>query len=160
MGQYLLRVSGVKFLLSERFTQDPVETFFSQQRQRGGGSENPTVHKFTYNTSSLRIQRSSTPVATSAVRPSKHHLQDEDIMDDTPLPKRLRFSKKWPAMLAKILHDMHIIQTVHTYTLTVTIFCSVAYTMLTECIITKPVCIETNLSGSPTFCRDFLSPFF
>ena len=31
LGKYLLGVSGVKFLLSERFTQDPVETFFSQQ---------------------------------------------------------------------------------------------------------------------------------
>ena len=36
LGKYLLGVSGVKFLLSERFTQDPVKTFFSQQRQKGG----------------------------------------------------------------------------------------------------------------------------
>ena len=91
MGKYLLGVSGVKFLLSERFTQDPVETFFSQHRQKGGGSENPTVHEFTYNTSALRIQRSTAPVATSNVRASKHH-QDVD-MDDTPIPKRQRSSK-------------------------------------------------------------------
>ena len=87
MGRYLLGISGVKFLLSERFTQDPVESFFGQQRQRGGGSENPTVHHFTYNTSSLRVQKSTAPFATSNVRGSKHH-QDTDVVDDTPLPKR------------------------------------------------------------------------
>ena len=41
MGQYLLGIDGVKFLLSERFTQDPVESSFGQQRQKGGGSETP-----------------------------------------------------------------------------------------------------------------------
>ena len=85
MGRYLLGVTGVKFLLNERFTQDPVESFFGQRRQKGGGSENPTVHQFTYNTSSLRVQRSMAPIATSNVRASKHH-QDADV-DDTPLPK-------------------------------------------------------------------------
>ena len=65
MGQYRLGVSGVKFLLSERLTQYLVETSFSQQRQKGGGSENPTVHKFTYNTSSLFVQWSIAPIATS-----------------------------------------------------------------------------------------------
>lgn len=88
MGRYLLGVTGVKFLLSEKFTQDPVESFFGQQRQKGGGSENPTVHQFIYNTSSLRVQRSTAPIATSNVRVSKHH-QDAD----TPLPKRQRRSK-------------------------------------------------------------------
>ena len=73
MGQYLLGIDGVKFLLSERFTQDPVESSFGQQRQKGGGSENPTVHQFTYNTSSLRVRRSTTPIATSNVRASIHH---------------------------------------------------------------------------------------
>ena len=92
MGQYLLGIDGVKFLLSERFTQDPVESSFGQQRQKGGGSENPTVHQFTYNTSSLRVQRSTAPIATSNVRASKHH-KDTDVVDDTPLPKRQHRSK-------------------------------------------------------------------
>ena len=88
MGQYLLGIDGVTFLLSERFTQDPVESFFGQQRQKGGGSENPTVHQFTYNTSSLRVQRSTAPIATSNVRASKYHKDTADVVDDTPLPKR------------------------------------------------------------------------
>jgi len=73
MGRYLLKIDGAKFLLCERFTQDPVESFFGQQRQKGGGSENPTVRQFTYNTSSLRVQRSTAPIATSNVRASIHH---------------------------------------------------------------------------------------
>ena len=92
MGRYLLGISGVKFLLSERFTQDPVESFFGQQRQKGGGSENPTVHQFTYNTSSLRVQRSTAPIASSNVRASKYR-QEADVVDDTPLQKRPRRSK-------------------------------------------------------------------
>ena len=92
MGRYLLGISGVKFLLSERFTQDPVESFFGQQRQKGGGSENPTVHQFTYNTSSLRVQRSTAPIASSNVRASKHR-QEADVVDDTPLQKRPHRSK-------------------------------------------------------------------
>ena len=85
MGRYLLGITGVKFLLSERFTQDPVESFFGQQRQRGGGSENhPTIQQFTY---SFQVQRSTAPLARSNVRASKHH-QDTDVMDDTHLPKR------------------------------------------------------------------------
>ena len=42
MGQYLLGIDGVKFLLSERFTQDPVESFFGQQRQKGSAWESKT----------------------------------------------------------------------------------------------------------------------
>jgi len=67
-GRYLLQYPGFKFLLSECFTQDPLEAFFSMQRQRGGGSDNPTALQFTYNTSSLRIQRSVAPSARSNVR--------------------------------------------------------------------------------------------
>ena len=38
----LIRNSG-RYLLSEVFSQDPVEGYFSKQRHRGGGNENPTV---------------------------------------------------------------------------------------------------------------------
>lgn len=51
--------NGVKFLLSERFCQDTVEIFFSQQRAKGGRSDNPTVKQFLENTVSLRIQKSA-----------------------------------------------------------------------------------------------------
>ena len=91
MGHFLLHVSGVNFLLSERFTQDPLESFFGKQRQRGGGSDNPTAHQFTYGTSSLRILKSTAPAVRGNVRGSKHHIEE---IDETPLPKRKRSSKK------------------------------------------------------------------
>jgi len=90
-GRYLLQYPGFRFLLSECFTQDPLEAFFSIQRQRGGGSDNPTALQFTYNTSSLRIQRSVAPSARSNVRGSKH--DREETVDDTPLAKRPRISR-------------------------------------------------------------------
>ena len=40
----LIRNSG-RYLLSEVFSQDPVERYFSKQR-RGGGNENLTVEQF------------------------------------------------------------------------------------------------------------------
>ena len=85
MGRFLLSVPGVKFLLSERFTQDPLESFFRKQRQRGGGNENPTAHQFTSGTSSLRSLKSMVPAARGNVRGSKHHIED---VDDTPCPKK------------------------------------------------------------------------
>lgn len=32
-----------RYLLSEVFSQDPIERYFNKQRHRGGGNENPTV---------------------------------------------------------------------------------------------------------------------
>ena len=59
MGRYFLKQEGVKFHLSERFCQDPVETFFSHQRSKGGHRDNPTVKQFLDNTVSIRIQKSA-----------------------------------------------------------------------------------------------------
>ena len=41
--QYLFKVPGVKFILSEHFCQDPLEKYFGKQRQRGAANENPSV---------------------------------------------------------------------------------------------------------------------
>ena len=92
MGHYLLSYPGVKFLSSERFTQDPLESFFRQERQRGGGSDNPNVLQFTYTTSSIRAQKSIAHVVRSNVRGSKHH--QEEAYGDSPLPRRPRHTQK------------------------------------------------------------------
>ena len=49
----LKHCTGVKFLLSERLSQDPLGSFFGKQRMRGGYSDNPSVRDFLYGTSSL-----------------------------------------------------------------------------------------------------------
>lgn len=58
LTKYIFNLPGVKLFLSERLTQDPLESFFGKQRQRGRGSDNPTVSQFLNSTASLRVQGS------------------------------------------------------------------------------------------------------
>ena len=53
--RYILRIPGVKFFLSERLSQDPLENFFGCQRQRCRTNENPNLHKLCKNTQALRV---------------------------------------------------------------------------------------------------------
>ena len=88
----LLSVPGVTYLLSERFSQDPVEAFFGKQRYKGGRSDNPSVKEFLDNTVSLRVQGSAAlePLRGNCTRKRKGPLS----VDDTPLPKRKRKGNK------------------------------------------------------------------
>ena len=84
MARFLLEQEGVKLLLSERFCQDPIEEFFSQQRSRGGRSDNPTVQQFCDNAVSVRVQK------TAALKPlhgncSSKRISNTIIVDNTPL---------------------------------------------------------------------------
>ena len=60
-----LRIKGVKYVLTEKFCQDPLESFFGKQRMHGGANDNPTVATLLKNTVSLRLQGS---VALKPVR--------------------------------------------------------------------------------------------
>ena len=93
LTRYLLGCDGVKFLLSERLSQDPLESFFGKQRMRGGYCDNPTVRGFLYGTSSLRVQSSSSmePVRGNCRRGKK---RSPIPVDNTPLPKRPRKASK------------------------------------------------------------------
>ena len=46
IAKFAFTIPGVKVFLSEKVLQDPLETFFGCQRQRGGVSDNPNVAKF------------------------------------------------------------------------------------------------------------------
>ena len=52
-GSALLAAKDVKFLLTECFTQDPIESFFDDQRSRGHWNTNPTVQQYSINTNIL-----------------------------------------------------------------------------------------------------------
>lgn len=93
VAQYLLGLPGRRSLLSERFSQDPLESFFGQQRARGGRNENPTAQQFLDNTVSLRIQRS---LALEPVRGNcrKRPNRSNPEIDPTPLPKRRKLKMK------------------------------------------------------------------
>ncbi len=60
LTRYLLGLSSEKcpYLLSEHFSQDPLENYFGQQRSRGGRNQNPTVQACLTSAQSLRVQGS------------------------------------------------------------------------------------------------------
>ena len=91
VSKYLFSCDGVKVLFSERFNQDPLESFFGKHRRRGGHCDNPTVKDFLINTMSLRIQGS---LAKDPIRGNCRPTDSEelDIIDETPLPKRRKYS--------------------------------------------------------------------
>ena len=85
---------GTKFVLTERFTQDPLEEFFGKQRSFGGQNDNPTIMQFVHNTTSLRVQRSIAlePVCGNC---RKRYRSKPDVKDASqPLQKRLRRASK------------------------------------------------------------------
>ena len=52
---YILKQPGVKYFLSEKICQDPLEKFFGCQRQRGKTNDNPTVAEVFKNTDALQV---------------------------------------------------------------------------------------------------------
>ena len=93
LTKYIFTIPGVKFFLSERFSQDPIENFFGCQRQRGCTSENPNVYDFCKNTQVLRVTNSVCGhVPRGNSRGSKHSLNNEQ-KENKPLPKRRRERK-------------------------------------------------------------------
>ena len=85
--RYLFGIPGVKFVLSERFSQDPLEKYFGYQRQRGGTNENPNVQQMVHNASALRALKS---VTLNSVRGNcgRGHKRPALIVDDSPLLKK------------------------------------------------------------------------
>ena len=57
LGPWLLRLPGVEYLLSEVFSQDNLERYFSYQHHPGGSNENPTAYQVPYNAATLVQQR-------------------------------------------------------------------------------------------------------
>lgn len=55
LTKLLLQQDGVQFVLSERFSQDPLEQHFSKQRSAGGSNDNPTLHQFGFQELALNV---------------------------------------------------------------------------------------------------------
>ena len=86
MIRYLLSNDDVKFVLTERFNQDPIEIFFAQQRARGQRNDNPSVSQFLENTQALMVQRSLAMGSSSSIRKRKETPDISPLCQ--PLPKR------------------------------------------------------------------------
>ena len=81
-------ITGGHYLLSEAFSQDPSERYFSKQRHRGGGNENATVAQF-YNNATILTQRQQirSDLTTMNVEPSvSSSIPTPSALQ--PLPKR------------------------------------------------------------------------
>ena len=53
--RFIFTIPGVKFFLSRRICQDPIEIFLGCQRQRGRTRDNPNIQEFLKNTQALRV---------------------------------------------------------------------------------------------------------
>lgn len=90
LTQYIFTsVPGVKFFLSEKLSQDPLEKFFGMQRQRGGTNENPNVFQAIKNTQALRVI-STTCKHVTVKGNSRGNTSLEKENFDEPLKKRKR----------------------------------------------------------------------
>ena len=89
LGPLLLKKPGAKYMLSEVFSQDPLERYFSKQRHRGGSNDNPTVEEFRTNTATLIQQQCvHKDLKTMNVEASCSQLDVNTACQ--PLPKRRR----------------------------------------------------------------------
>ena len=93
MTRYLLLQPDSEglFLLSERVSQDPLENYFGKQRARGGRCDNPSIKECIQNSIAIRAQQS---LQLDHVRGNSRYKRrvtaGDEIIDDSPLPKRKR----------------------------------------------------------------------
>ena len=62
--KYLLS-NNVKYVLSERFSQDPLENYFGRQRSMGSRRDNPNARVFGYQDNTIRNLKSFKPIRES-----------------------------------------------------------------------------------------------
>lgn len=46
---------GAEFILSEKFSQDPIEEYFGKQRMRLGCNENPNLNQYNFNALAINV---------------------------------------------------------------------------------------------------------
>ncbi len=81
----------MEYVLTEKFNQDPLESFFGNMRQMRGGNEAPNTQQFNENINAARLR------STQMLRnfgANTRQPADQQTIDDTPLPKRKRLTKK------------------------------------------------------------------
>ena len=82
---FLEFAKDVKFLLTEHFTQDPIESFFGDQRSRGRWNTNPTVQQYSINTNILRVSSGLSRIERGNTRGKE---RDTTAISTTTLRKR------------------------------------------------------------------------
>ena len=87
--QFLLQ-HQVKYVLTERFCQDPLENYFGRQRSIGAHKDNPTVKDFGYNDNTIRNQKVFQPIAAGNVEDSYDDLVDFQECNFLPKKKKVK----------------------------------------------------------------------
>ncbi len=87
----LLELPGADYILSEVFSQDPLERYFSKQRHRGGSSENPLASQVPFNASTL-IQQSTVYKDVKTMNVTREDSVDSADKLAEPLKKRRRIN--------------------------------------------------------------------
>lgn len=87
--KFLLENDICKYVLTERFCQDPLENYFGRQRSMGARKDNPTVRDFGYNDNAIRNQKVFRPIAAgNCIDQASIELSNE------PVPCRKRVKKE------------------------------------------------------------------
>lgn len=96
LAKELVCMDGVKFLFSEKFSQDPLEEHFGRQRRRGGSSDNPTLLEFGNQELALNVMRSDLmqDIRGNTRGRDKDGKRKIDINDTRELPKKKMSKKK------------------------------------------------------------------
>ena len=81
--QFLLQ-HEVRYVLTERFSQDPLENYFGCKRSIGGRKDNPALRYFGYNDNSLRNQRVFTQTVGSVRGTDEENIE----FTNEPIPCR------------------------------------------------------------------------
>jgi len=84
-----LLTNKVSYVLTERFSQDPLENYFGHQRSMGSRKDNPTMRDFGYNDNTIRNLKVFRPIAGSNVCAD----QPAITIDTDPVPCRKRKKK-------------------------------------------------------------------
>lgn len=85
LARYLLNIPEVDVFLSNKVSQDPIEKFFGQQRQRGSSNDNPNALQFIKGTQAIRVINTTCANIRGNCRGDK---AQKWIPDNKSLPKR------------------------------------------------------------------------
>jgi len=89
--QFLLRNTQCKYILTERFCQDPLENYFGRQRSLGARKDNPTLRDVGFNDNSIRNQKVFRPIAAgNCIDQSSVEISDEKV----PCKKKFKHDTK------------------------------------------------------------------
>ena len=72
--KYLLN-HQVKYVLTERFCQDPLENYFGRQRSMGRRRDNPNLRTFGYQDNTLRTSKTYRPIAGNSRKDEQQNFE-------------------------------------------------------------------------------------